>query len=75
MKTLFRLLVTCIVLIVIGAIVIGVVDNKQPVRYIRDYQIEVTRDSIYIFDNDREIGTLPNNDKSALSKLIIDDNQ
>lgn len=40
-----------------------------------DYQIDITNDSTYIYDDGRLVGVLPYDSCSALDKLLTLDNQ
>lgn len=50
-------------------------DKDHPIKYMRDYQIEVTQDSIFIMDNLRHVGTISYTDDSGLGKIVEDDNE
>jgi len=50
--------------------------ETKPVTYapLRDYQIEVTQDSIYLFDGDRKVGAVPFGN-TPIDSLIMKDNE
>jgi len=51
-------------------------ETETPVKYapLRDYQIEVTQDSIYVFDGDRKVGAVAFGN-TPIDSLIMMDNQ
>lgn len=49
-------------------------DLLQPPSLLRDYQIEVDNDSIYVWDGTREVGSVPR-DTSKLDSILLRDNQ
>lgn len=50
--------------------------DEKTVKYapLRDYQIELSKDSIYLFDGERKVGAIPFGD-SPIDSVIMNDNQ
>lgn len=76
--------------IALGVLIIGLLaicaatnsalrDLKKQIEYptMGDYQLTLTQDSIYVWDNERKVGTLPlkEYDTDDLSTIILEDNQ
>lgn len=63
-------------IIVVIATLCSCNDAETPVKYdpLRDYQIEVTQDSIYVFDGQRGVGALPFGN-TPIDSLIMKDNE
>lgn len=69
MKTIILL---CILIVVL---IFDFCTSKDRLKsQLRDYQIECTMDSMYLYDNQKLIGTIPY-DSSKFSLLIYKDNQ
>lgn len=49
-------------------------DLPQPPSLLRDYQIEVDNDSIYLWDGTREVGSVPQG-SNKFDSIILKDNQ
>lgn len=77
MKTIIIVAVICLqfMILIFEVGTNRIVSEHHPIKYQRDYQINLTEDSIYIFDDLRHVGTIPYTDDSGLGKIIEDDNE
>ena len=67
-----RYIIAFIILLAI-ALFAGSILSDPPIK--RDYQIEATEQGSVIYDGKRLVGVIPFDSTSALTKLIIKDNQ
>jgi hypothetical protein len=65
----------CIAIVVCCSIYFGVQKLEHPGKDPRrDYQIEVTQDSIILYDRDRWVHSQPLTDSTAIGAAILKDN-
>lgn len=72
---LFCLGMAFIVKIVIDEVLKPYAKHISPICNLRDYQLDVYNDTIYLYDGEDSIGKFFYEDSSELGKLILKDNQ